>query len=99
MNSRMALLDRFRRKKEDETLRRARLLRTGRIVDGHVLDVTSDATGNITQIFYTYNIAGVEYETSQTLGVEQQSRKEDYAPDSGITIRYDPRQPGNSVVV
>ena len=95
----MALLDRFRRKKEEETLRTARLLRTGRIVEGRVLDVTLDVAGSITQIFYSYNIAGAEYESSQALGAEQQRRGADYFPGASIVIRYDPRQPGNSLVV
>lgn len=38
----MSFLDRFRRKKEDETARFARLSKTGRIVEGRVLDVWSD---------------------------------------------------------
>ena len=95
----MALLDRFRRRKGDETLPTARLLRTGRIVEGRVIDITSDAAGNITQVFYSYNIAGVEYESSQALSVEQQCRKAAYSPGASVTIRYDPRQPAHSLVV
>jgi uncharacterized protein DUF3592 len=95
----MALLDRFRNKKEDETSRAKRLLRTGRIVEGRVLDVASDGSGNDTQVFYSYNIAGVEYESSQTLNSEQRRRKADYAPGARVVIRYDPHQPANSIVV
>jgi hypothetical protein len=95
----MSFLDRFRKKKEDEGSRIARLLRTGRIVEGQILDVTSDATGHITHVFYTYNIAGVEYESSQALDEQQQTYSKRYWPGARVEIRYDPRQPANSVVV
>jgi hypothetical protein len=95
----MSLLDRFRKKKEDETSRITRLLKTGRIVEGHILDITSDAAGRITHVFYAYNIAGVEYESSQLLDNQQQTSAKRYWPGARVEIRYDPRQPGNSVVV
>ena len=97
----MSFLARFRRQKEDpEMKRRARLLRTGRIAEGSVLDVRNDAaSGAITQIFYHYTVNGVEYESSQTLDAAQQQRADEYTPDSRIIIRYDPHQPANSVVV
>ena len=92
-------LDRFQHKQEDETSRVARLLRTGRIVEGRMLDVVSDVTGNITQIFYSYNIGGVEYQSSQTLEPDQQRRITDYPSDAHIAIRYDPLRPGNSIAL
>ncbi|HEX8649233.1 MAG TPA: DUF3592 domain-containing protein [Pyrinomonadaceae bacterium] len=99
----MALLDRFRRKKEEEedgeVMRRARLLLNGRIAEGMVFDVTSDDAGCITHIFYSYNITGVDYESSQTLNHAQRRRQSDYAPGARVTVRYDPHQPTNSVVV
>jgi hypothetical protein len=95
----MSFLDRFRRKKEDEAARIARLLKTGRIVEGQILDTTSDAGGRITHVFYAYNIAGVEYESSQALDAQQQTSSKRYWPGARVEIRYDPRQPANSVVV
>ena len=95
----MSFLDRFRRKKEDEVSRIARLARTGRITDGKILDVTTDNDGQILQVNYTYMLAGVQYESSQDLNSDQQKRSQLYAPGRQITIRYDPRQPANSIVV
>lgn len=97
----MSFLNRFRRQREDpEVKRRMRLLRSGRITEGSVLDVRDDpATGVITQIFYNYTVNGVEYESSQSLDQAQQQRLIDYAPGASVTIRYDPHQPANSVVV
>lgn len=95
----MSFLDRFRRRREDETSRLARLAKTGRIDDGSVLDVKFDDSNRITHVFYSYMIAGVEYESSQELTEEQKTREASYSPGTNITIRYDPKQPGNSIVV
>jgi hypothetical protein len=95
----MSFLRFFRKKPETETSRLARLAQAGRIADGAVIDVKVDDNRNITHIFYTYVIAGVEYESSQELSVEQKTESSRYAPGTDITIRYDPRQPGNSMVV
>jgi hypothetical protein len=96
----MSFLNRVRRKKvEDEATRRTRLLLSGRITDGSVLDAICDASGAATEIFFTYNISGVNYEASQTLTPEQRNQPQAYVPGSSITVRYDPHRPGNSVVV
>jgi hypothetical protein len=96
----MGLLDIFKRNKSDgEAARRAALLRAGRITEGSIFDVITDDTGAITQVFYNYQINGVEYETSQLLDPDQRLRSTDYFPGARVTIRFNPRQPGNSVVV
>ena len=96
----MGLLKLFRRNKTDpEAARRAELLRTGRIADGVVFDVGTDEAGDITHVFYSYEISGVEYESSQTLDPEQRLRPVAYSPGAGITVRYDPHHPANSIVV
>jgi hypothetical protein len=95
----MSFLDRFRRKKEDEASRIARLSRTGRMADGEILDAVTDDDGKILQVTYSYMLAGVQYESSQELSVSQREQSHKYAPGRQITIRYDPRQPANSIVV
>ena len=96
----MGILDIFRRKKpDDEATRRATLLRTGRITEGSIFDVITDEAGSITQVFYNYEINGVEYESSQALDAAQSARSADYFPGARVTVRFNPRQPGNSVVV
>jgi len=95
----MSFLDRFRKKVEDEASRVARLSKTGRMTDGNIIDAVSDDTGRISQVTYTYMLAGVLYESSQSLSQAQQERSFDYAPGKQIIIRYDPRQPANSIVV
>ena len=95
----MSFLDRFRKKTEDEASRIARLSRTGRMTDGNIIDAVSDQSGRITEVTYTYTLAGVQYESSQALSEIQQQRSSDYAPGKQIVVRYDPRSPANSIVV
>jgi Protein of unknown function (DUF3592) len=95
----MSFLDRFRKKPEDEASRINRLSKTGRMADGRIIDAVSDSNGRITEVTYTYTLAGVQYESSQALSELQQQRTGDYSPGNQIVIRYDPRSPANSIVV
>lgn len=95
----MGILDRFRRKKDYEAARIARLLATGRIVEGELIDVLEDPDGNVVQIFFVYEVGGVDYDSSQQLNPEQQRTRNRYLPGARLTIRYDPHQPANCVVV
>jgi hypothetical protein len=98
----MGLRHLFKRKQVDtEATRRDALLRTGRIGEGVILDVTTaaDNSNDITHVFYSYNANGVEYESSQSLDDAQRQRQIDYYPGARITVRFDPRRPTNSVVV
>jgi len=95
----MSFLDRFRKKQEDEASRIARLSKTGRMADGRIIDAISSDDGTITQVTYTYVLAGVQFESAQDLSVQQQSRQHDYSPGKQIVVRYDPKAPANSIVV
>jgi len=96
----MGILNIFRRRKtDDEAVRRDNLLRAGRITEGSIFDVITDEAGAITHVFYNYELNGVEYESSQLLDAGQRQRSGDYFPGARVTVRFNPRQPGNSVVV
>ena len=69
------------------------------MADGKIIDAVSDQSGRITEVTYTYMLAGVQYESSQALSELQQQRSSDYAPGKQIVVRYDPRSPANSIVV
>ena len=94
----MSFLNRFRKKKEDEPSRIARLSKTGRMTDGRIIDAVTIDDGTITQVTYTYTLYGVLFESSQPLSPAQQNRSNDYAPGRNIIVRYDPKSPANSVV-
>jgi hypothetical protein len=96
----MGIRDFFKRSKTDgEDERREALLRSGRITEGSIFDVITDEAGAITHVFYNYEINGVEYESSQLLDARQRQHPGDYFPGARVTVRFNPRQPGNSVVV
>jgi hypothetical protein len=95
----MSFLNRFRKKKEDEASRIARLSKTGRMADGRITDAVSADDGTITQVTYAYTLFGVQFESSQALSATQQLRYKDYLPGKQIIVRYDPKAPVNSIVV
>lgn len=97
----MSLRNLFRRAKaiDSEEARYERLIKNGRIAEGTILDSDSPTLEETTQIFYIYSVNGADYESSHVLTKEQQTRQKDYAPGAKVSIRYDPRQPGNSIVV
>jgi hypothetical protein len=95
----MSFLARFRRKKVDpEVQRRALLRQSGRIGDATILGFMRDEEGN-QLLSYCYTVAGVDYETVQSLDDEQLSRQDYYLPGASVPLRYDPRRPANSLVV
>lgn len=96
----MSLRNFFRRKQIDtDDARRARLLQQGRIADAVVIDVAASDTDDPNVIYFAYEVSGVDYQASEVLSTEQRQRPLDYSPGASITIRYDPHQPGNSIVV
>jgi hypothetical protein len=82
-----------------ETENYERLLHSGRITEGKVIDSDGASVTEITQIFYVYSINGADYESSHFLTPDQRTRQVQYAPGASVTVRFDPRQPSNSIVV
>ena len=95
----MALLKRFKRKPEvsDED-RRAALLKIGRITDGSIIDCEPTADGGEV-VFYVYTLNGVDFESSELLSEEQMRDPLKYAPGAKVSVRYDPKNQGNSMLV
>lgn len=69
----------------------------GRITEGRVIETLPELDGGLT-IFFRYSLANVEYETSYRLNDEQMERQHKYIPGATITVRYDPRSPGSSMI-
>lgn len=84
----------LRRRSEDEY--RAWLLKYGRIVEGRVIDTTEEQEHPV--IYYYYNISNVRYESSQKLTPEQERRRSRYVPGAAVSVRFDPRRPGQAIV-
>ncbi len=94
---------------ELERARRQFLARSGRLVDGMLLDLREveiparskrEPARTLTLLFYSYRIAGVDYESSQDItglaGVVDASQVRAGFPCSA---RYQPGNPQNSIVL
>ncbi len=86
-----------------ETMRRQRINATGRITDGTVLDVQefdSDTDHGTQMVIYTYDVAGVQYECSQDVTYLRQFLDlQSCRIGVATSVKYDPKSPGNSIVV
>jgi hypothetical protein len=91
---------------EIERQRRLTLVKTGRIIDGTVMDIAdlseaeSGHPGGLQLILYKYEIAGVVYHCSQDVSALR-NFVDIHACRLGFpcSIRYDPHQPENSILV
>ncbi len=86
-----------------ERQRRQRLAQMGRICDGTVLDVqeiSANGHGPTQLLIYSYDVGGVSYEASQDIThLRQFVDVESCKLGLPSSIRYDPHNPGNSIVV
>ncbi len=80
---------------EHERLRRNFLCSEGRLSDGAIVDTTE--AGVSSMLVYQYRIAGVDYECSQDLSALP-DQMVNIRVDLPVQVRYDPRNPGNSIV-
>jgi hypothetical protein len=99
------LIGRARRPKPEEIERRRReyLTKIGRLTDGYLTDArdaegedTSSATPDV--LFYSYQLGGVRYNCAQDVARLDESIR-GYRIDQPVQIRYDVRNPGNSIIV
>jgi hypothetical protein len=89
---------------ELEHKRRVWLTQVGRITDGTVIDVqelASDAQRPAaTMLIYQYDVAGVSYEASQDVTyLRQWINLHSCRLGVPTSVKYDPHNPGNSLVV
>jgi hypothetical protein len=98
------LLRRKPRRPEDlERERRRWLDRIGRITDGTVIDVQElpcDEQKQSVLLIFQYDVAGVSYEASQDVTyLRQFINLHSCRLGLPTSVRYDPQNPGNSIVV
>jgi hypothetical protein len=86
-----------------ERERRAWLNTVGRITDGTVIDVqeiAADTNRPATMLIYQYDVAGVSYEASQDVTyLRQWINLHSCRLGLPTSVRYDARNPGNSMVI
>jgi hypothetical protein len=88
---------------EIEHRRREQLATAGRITDGVLIDARTlggdESTSSTPEVLiYSYRLAGVTYDCAQDVSALPE-RVRGWRLDQPLQVRYDPRNPGNSVVV
>jgi hypothetical protein len=78
---------------ERERRRRLMLLSTGKMGDANLLDIHDGL------LVYSYAVRGVEYTTSQDVSRLRAFVPGDVASLGHISVKYDPRNPANSIVL
>jgi hypothetical protein len=81
---------------EIERRRRGTINRDGKMGDGEIVDVETASA----LIAYSYSVAGVTYTASQDLSALQQLLPPDVMTMVGpVSVKFDPRNPANSIVL
>lgn len=78
---------------ERERRRCARLVVTGKITDAMLVEIRESL------VFYSYLVRGVEYTASQDISRLVDQAALDFSGISSMSVKYDPRNPANSIVV
>jgi hypothetical protein len=78
---------------ERERQRRVALVATGKMGDATLIEVREDL------IIYAYVVRGVEYTASQDVFLLKDQVPSDLSQLAAMSVRYDPRNPANSIVV
>jgi hypothetical protein len=101
----LALYLRSRRKTPEqiERERRERLSAIGRITDGTLIDIqeiTANGSGPAQFVIFQYDVAGVSYEASQEIThLREIVDLKNCKIGLPASVKYDPHNPGNSIVV
>ena len=78
---------------ERERRRRADLVGHGKMSDAVLVEIRDDL------LFYSYGVRGVEYTASQDVSMLQQYMPPDFSTIDAVSVKYDPRNPANSIVL
>jgi hypothetical protein len=78
---------------ERERQRRVWLVATGKMGDASLVDIRDDL------VFYSYAVRGVEYTASQDISRLARRVPTDLSAMGAVSVKYDPRNPANSIVI
>jgi hypothetical protein len=79
---------------ERERRRREWLVATGKMGDAVLVEMRESL------LFYTYDVRGVEYTASQDITpLVSKLPVNGISPNGAVSVKYDPRNPANSIVV
>ena len=93
----------WRRKSPDELerLRRLGVNACGRIISGRIVELAEPVAGGPAGpiLLYVYEVAGVTYEAAQDLStLPEIAAAAPFLPGQTTSVKYDPRQPTNSIL-
>jgi hypothetical protein len=94
---------RWRRKSPDEIerLRRLGVNACGRIIPGRIVELADPVEGGPVGpiLLYDYEVAGVTYEAAQDLSAMPEiAAAAPFLPGQTTSVKYDPKQPTNSIL-
>jgi hypothetical protein len=78
---------------ERERRRRSYLAASGKMGDASLVEFREN------NLFYSYLVRGVEYTASQEVSSLMDRLPDDLSHAGAISVKYDPRNPANSIVV
>lgn len=78
---------------ERERRRRARLAAAGKMGDATLVELRGD------MLFYSYDVRGVQYTACQDIAPLQVLLPHDFDGMGPVSVKYDPRNPANSIVL
>jgi len=78
---------------ERERQRRLWLVGAGKTGDASLVEIRDDL------VFYSYEVRGVEYTASQDVSRLGQCIPTDLSAMGSVSVKYDPRNPANSIVI
>ena len=78
---------------ERERRRRSALVGHGKMADAVLVEIRDDL------FFYSYGVRGVEYTASQDVSMLKQQMPPDFSTIDAVSVKYDPRNPANSIVL
>ena len=78
---------------ERERRRRAALVGHGKMGDATIVEIRDD------HVFYCYDVRGVEYTASQDVSLLKKYIPSDLSALGPVSVKYDARNPANSIVV
>jgi hypothetical protein len=78
---------------ERERRRRELLSARGKMGDATLVEIRDDL------LFFSYGVRGVEYTACQDVTKLQEYLPQDFSAVGAVSVKYDPRNPANSIVV
>ena len=78
---------------ERERRRRSDLVAHGKMADAVLVEIHDDL------LFYSYDVRGVEYTASQDVSMLKPQMPPDFSTIDAVSVKYDPRNPANSIVL